>query len=84
MKDFVSFGTGCQSMIYMSNRFLKDNINGVRVPKFQLAYISKKTNPLYFKNGEFVSWCVLYVGGGKQYLEHQEWKDCTKSKIQGY
>ena len=45
MKDFVSFGTDFQGMYFMSTRLLKDNINGVRVPQFQLAYIHNTTNP---------------------------------------
>ena len=32
MKDFVSFGTDHQLMYFMSIRFLKYEINGVRVP----------------------------------------------------
>ena len=43
MKYFVSFGTDRQSMYFMSTIFLKDNINGVRVPQFQLAYIRDTT-----------------------------------------
>ena len=39
MKDFVSSVTDHQLMYFMSNRLLKDNINGVRVTQFQLAYI---------------------------------------------
>ena len=35
----------CQSMYFMSTRFLKDNIYGVHVLKFQLAYIRDTTNP---------------------------------------
>ena len=36
MKDFVSFGTDSQSIYFISIKLLKDKINGVRVPKFQL------------------------------------------------
>ena len=32
MKEFVSFGTDHQLMYFMSIRFLKYEINGVRVP----------------------------------------------------
>ena len=39
MKDFVSFGTDNQSMYFISTIFLKDKINGVLVPQFQLVYI---------------------------------------------
>ena len=37
INDFVSFGTYRQSMYFMSTRFLKDKINGLCVPQFQLA-----------------------------------------------
>ena len=36
MKDFVSFVADCQSMYFMSDIFLEDNINEVCVPNFQL------------------------------------------------
>ena len=45
MKDFVSFDTYHQFMYFMANIFLKDNINGVCVPQFQLAYIFDTTHP---------------------------------------
>ena len=32
-------------MYFMSNRFLKDNINGVYVTQFQLPYIRDTTHP---------------------------------------
>ena len=32
IKYFVSFGTGRQPIYFMSTRFLKDKIDGVRVP----------------------------------------------------
>ena len=37
MKYFVSLGTDRQSMYFMSTRLLKDKIDGVRVPQFQLS-----------------------------------------------
>ena len=37
MRDFVSFGTDCQSMYFMSTEFLRDNINGFCITQFQLA-----------------------------------------------
>ena len=37
MKDFVSFGTYRPSFYFMSTRFLKHDIDGVRVPQFKLA-----------------------------------------------
>ena len=45
MKVFVSFGTDCQSMYFMSTRFLKGNMNGVRVLQFQIDYICNTTHP---------------------------------------
>ena len=39
------FGKDRQSMYYMSSIFLKDNINGVYVPQFQIAYIHDTTHP---------------------------------------
>ena len=47
MKGFVSFGTDFQSMYFILNIFLTDNINGVRAPQFQLAYIRYTTHPFY-------------------------------------
>ena len=41
-QDFVPFGTDCQYMFYMSKVLLKDMIDGVRVPQFQLDYICDK------------------------------------------
>ena len=45
IKDFESFGTDGQLMYFMLNRFLKDNINGARVPQPQLAHIYDTTHP---------------------------------------
>ena len=39
MNKFVSFGTYCLSIYFMTTIFLKENIYGVRVPQFQLDYI---------------------------------------------
>ena len=63
MKNCVSFGTYLQSMYFMSIRFLKDKINGVRVPQFQLVQISDTTHPSH-KNWLI---CVVkyIVCGGK-------------------
>ena len=44
MKDFVSFGTNFQSMYFMSTRILKDNIDWVRVPQFQLDFVHNTTH----------------------------------------
>ena len=47
MKDFVSFGRDIQSMYFMSTKLLKYNINGVRFPQFQIAYINDTTRRLH-------------------------------------
>ena len=62
----------------MSTRFLKDNINGVRVPPFQISYIRETTHP---PHENLVDFCreVHYMWWGYQYLELQEWEDCIKS-----
>ena len=39
------FGTDSRSMFFMSIRFLKDSIDGVRVPQFKLSYIIDTTHP---------------------------------------
>ena len=36
MNDFVSFGTYCQSMYFMSTRLSKEKNNGIRVPLSQI------------------------------------------------
>ena len=50
VKDSVLFGKYRQSMYFMSTIFLKDNIDAVRVPQFQLAYI-RNTNHTSHKRG---------------------------------
>ena len=54
-------------MYFMSNRFLEDNINGVRVTKFQIAYIRDTTNP---SHNFLVKLCfeVHYTWWVNQYL----------------
>ena len=47
MKDFVFFRIDYQSMYFLTTRLLKDNINGVHVPQFQLAYIHDTTHFSY-------------------------------------
>ena len=42
MNYFVPLITDCQSMYFISTRFLKYNINGFRAPHFQLYYIHDK------------------------------------------
>ena len=58
INDFVPFVTYCQSMFYMSTRFLKYDIYGVYVPQFQLAYIYDKNNTLH--NDIFILFCGVY------------------------
>ena len=45
MKDFVSFVTDLQSMYFIPTKLLEENINGVRFPQFQHAYIHYKNHP---------------------------------------
>ena len=45
IKDFVLISTDLQSMHFMSTRWIKDNINGFYVTKFQLDYICDTTHP---------------------------------------
>ena len=68
MKDFVSFGTYHQSMYFMSTILLKYKIDGVLVPKFQLAYIYDTTNP---SHKILVKLCceVRYMWWRNKYLE---------------
>ena len=42
MNDFVSFLTDHEPMFYISNRFLKGNIDGICVTQFEINYIHKK------------------------------------------
>ena len=58
-------------MYFMSNRFLEDNINGVRVTKFQIAYIRDTTNP---SHNFLVKLCfeVHYMWWINQYFGLQE------------
>ena len=67
IKDFVSFGINCQSMYFMSTRFLKGRIDGVRVPQFQITYIHNTTYSLL---KIFVKICceVHYMCWGDQEL----------------
>ena len=78
MKDFVLFIKDRQSMYFMSTGFLKDNINGVRVPQLQLAYIHHRNNP---SGKNLVKLCheLHYMWWGNKYLELQEWEGCIKS-----
>ena len=65
MKDFVSFGTYCQSMYLMQIIFLIDKINGVHIPQFKISYISGTTHTPHLKLGELC--CeVHYTWWGNQ------------------
>ena len=44
MKCFFSFITDSQSMFFISNVFLKYNINGVHVPQLHISYIRDTTH----------------------------------------
>ena len=46
-RECFSFGTDIQSLFYTSNRFLKNNIDGVCVPQFQRDYICDTTHTLH-------------------------------------
>ena len=72
MNNFVPFGTDGQSMYLISTRFLKDKIDGVSVPKFQLDYICNRTHPLH-KNSVKLCCEVNYMRWVNQNLELQEW-----------
>ena len=47
--SIVTFGTDRQLMYFMSTILLKENINGFRVPKLQLAYICDTTHTSHNK-----------------------------------
>ena len=67
-------------MYFLSDIFLKDNINEARDPLFQLTDILDKTH-LSHKN--LVNFCceVHYMLWVNQYLELQELEDCVKSNL---
>ena len=65
---FVSFGTDRQSMFYIWTIFLRDKVDGVRVPQFQLTYIHNKNHPLN-KNLAKLWRDVNYMWWGNQELE---------------
>ena len=46
MNNFVSFGIDPQSKYFMSTGLIKDNIDGVCVPQFQISYNHNTYNPL--------------------------------------
>ena len=63
MKDFVLSVIDIKSMYYMLTISLKDNINAVHVPQFQLYYILRTT---YSSNKNRLSCVVKYIiCGGK-------------------
>ena len=47
-------------MYFYVNHILKENIDGVYVTEFKLAYICNKTHPPH-KNGQVVLWSKSYV-----------------------
>ena len=63
---------------FMSTRFLKYKINGVRVTQFKLDYICDTTN---HSRENLVKLCreVHYMQQGNKYLEQQECEDIIKS-----
>ena len=71
VKYFLLLVTYHQSMFYMSNILLKENINSVRVPQFQLNCIYTTTNPLH-KNVVKLYCDMNYMWLGNQELELQE------------
>ena len=54
-------------MFYISKIFLKENIDGVLVPQFELAYILYTTNPLQKKLVEFVVVPTMCSGVSKSW-----------------
>ena len=81
MKDFVSFGTDRQSIYFMSTILLKDNINGILVTQFQLAYIRGITHPSH-KVVSKLCCEVHYMWWRNRELELQEWEDLINSNKQ--
>ena len=77
MKEFVSFGTDCQSMYFMSTRVLKDKINGFHIIQFQLAYIIDKVHPSH-KISVKLCYELHHIWWENQDLELQECEDCIK------
>ena len=63
MREFSSFRTDNQSILFMSAIFLKHNIDGVRVQKFQLTYIY---NTAYPSHENWLSYVMPFniCGGG--------------------
>ena len=49
IKGFLSSVTDCQSINIMLDISFKENIDGVHVPQFQLAYIHDTTHPSHKK-----------------------------------
>ena len=50
-------------MYFISTIFLKNNVDGVRGPQFQICYICDTKHPLHLKIGQVVWLCALYVVG---------------------
>ena len=64
----------------MLRRFLKDDIDGVRVTIFKLAYIHDTTHNSHKTFGKFFH-DVQYMQWRNQQLELQQWEDQVKYKI---
>ena len=68
MKDVIAYEGICviwdrsSFNFFMSTRFLKDNINGVSVPQFQVSYIHDTIHTSYKK---LVKLCCDHLNGGE-------------------
>ena len=65
-------------MYFMSTILLKDNINWVRVPQFQINYIRDTTHRSH-KNTVELCCEVYYMWWVNKEFELQEWKDIISS-----
>ena len=68
MKHFVSFGTDCQSIVFMSTRLLKYKIDLVCIPQFQVAYICNRTHPSHIFLLSCVMTRIISDGGNKSWM----------------
>ena len=59
MKYFASFGKDFRSMYFMSIIFLKDEIDGVRVPQFQTCLHLRHNSSFTYKS--WLSFVVEYI-----------------------
>ena len=74
MNEFLSFRTDRQSVYFISTRLFKDKIDGVRVKKFQLAYVCNRNHPSH-KNVVIFCREVHYMWWGNQEWELQHYWD---------